>query len=179
MEVWTDYVVHKSRCGKSSAHGRSPTMPYLGSYSDRARYAPVNGMYRGRQICKDYENRTLPNDLMPATCQPWRRPKEELWASTQKLPVGHTHGACVRIGRARLSSLWRADENTCCHRLSGCHPEDFDQPWPPHESPAHRPRGIGPRHGVRMGRYGRRAPAAGVEGGLIDFSRLPRSAVTS
>ena len=127
-----------------------PTTPYLGSYSDRARHAPVNGMYRGRQIWKDYENCTLSNDLMPATCQPWRRPKEELWASTQKLPVGHIHGACVRIGRSRLSSLWRADENTCCHQLSGYHPEDFNQPWPPQESPAHRPCGIGPRDGVRV-----------------------------
>jgi len=78
------------------------------------------------------------------------REQEEVWPSTEKLPVGYSHFPRVRIGRSRLSSLWRADENTCGHRFPGCDPQNFNLPWPPHESSAHRPCGIGLRHGVCM-----------------------------
>jgi len=79
-----------------------------------------------------------------------RKDQEEAWLSTEKLHMGYSDVPCVRVGRARLPPLRRADENTRCHRFPGCDPQDFNLPWPPHEGPAHCPCGIGPGHGVCM-----------------------------
>jgi hypothetical protein len=83
-----------------------------------------------------------------------RKDEKEAWLPAEKLPVGSTDGTCVRIGRALLPPLWRADENTCCDQSSGCNREDFSLPWPPHEGPANRPAIIG--HGKSIFMVARR-----------------------